>query len=290
MKLTVIIATYGRPLLVNRLIDHLEHQTRLPDEVIVSAPDASHVEAHDPGRLKVSYVFGAHGLTAQRNRALADALPSSGVITFFDDDFLPADDYLERLANSFAANPDWAVITGKVVRDGATDAGYTFEEGLAALREAEAARPASLVVADLEGAYGCNMSVRAGNVGDLRFDERLVLYGWQEDIDFTSQLRRFGKVVGLSTLIGVHLGLKVGKVSGLRFGYSQIVNPIYLLRKGTMDIRFAFNLIGRNVMANVLRSIRPEPYVDRRGRLNGNLLALTHVLRGRIEPEYVLKL
>jgi len=48
--------------------------------------------------------------------------------------------------------------------------------------------------------------------------------------------------------------------------------------------------MGRNLAANILKSLRPEPYVDRRGRLNGNLYGLSHVLRGRIEPEYILKL
>ena len=78
------------------------------------------------------------------------------------------------------------------------------------------------------------MSIRASMIGDLRFDERLVLYGWQEDIDFTSQLRQRGRVVCVSNIRGVHLGLKAGRVSGERFGYSQVVNPVYLIRKGTV--------------------------------------------------------
>jgi hypothetical protein len=134
------------------------------------------------------------------------------------------------------------------------------------------------------------MSVRAELVGDLRFDERLVLYGWQEDIDFTSQLRRFGRVVGLNTLRGVHLGVKTGRVSGERFGYSQVANPIYLMKKGTVPASFALPLMGRNIAANLVRSLWPEPYIDRRGRLRGNLMALAHVLKGRIEPEYIQNL
>jgi GT2 family glycosyltransferase len=134
------------------------------------------------------------------------------------------------------------------------------------------------------------MSMRSRLIGQLRFDERLVLYGWQEDIDFTSQLRRHGRIVQLSTAIGVHLGLKAGRVSGVRFGYSQIANPVYLIKKGTVPAIFALRLIGRNVTANFLRSFWSEPYVDRRGRLKGNLLAAYHLMQGRIEPEYILKI
>jgi len=117
-----------------------------------------------------------------------------------------------------------------------------------------------------------------------------VLYGWQEDIDFTSQLRRFGRIVGLSTLMGVHLGSKSGRESGIRLGYSQVANPVYLMRKGTVPASFALEIMGRNVVANMIKSLWPEPYADRRGRLKGNLLAAGHLFLGRIDPEYILKL
>ena len=94
----------------------------------------------------------------------------------------------------------------------------------------------------------------------------------------------------LHGLRGVHLGVKRGRVSGVRFGYSQIVNPLYLVRKGTGTGRWAANLIARNVLANAALSLRPEPHVDRRGRLKGNLIAAGHLIRGRCDPELMLRL
>jgi hypothetical protein len=134
------------------------------------------------------------------------------------------------------------------------------------------------------------MSFRSSLIGDLRFDERLVLYGWQEDIDFTSQMRSRGRVVCVTSIRGVHLGIKSGRVSGKQFGYSQVANAIYLVRKGTVPASFALPLMFRNIAANLARSLKPESYVDRRGRLMGNLLAIYHVATGRIEPEYILKI
>ena len=293
MRLVVIIPTFGRKALLDRVLTFLEGQMRLPDEVIVSAPDESHVEERQSPACKLTWVFGARGLCAQRNRALGEALARSDIITFFDDDFLPAPDYLKLVEGAFAQNPDWAVLRGDVILDGANNAGVPFEEGVAALGQATAGRiahPVAPVVRDTTGGYGCNMSIRSAFVGALRFDERLPLYGWQEDIDFTSQLRSTGRVVALNTLYGVHLGAKAGRVSGVRFGYSQIVNPVYLVRKGTVPLRFAFNLIWRNIAANLVKSIWPEPYIDRRGRLKGNLIAALHLARGKVEPEYILKL
>ena len=289
MKLVVVIPTFGRREQVARLVDFLALQTRLPDAVIVSAPDAGHVAWPGTSPFPARAVFGPRGLCAQRNAAL-DAVGSCfDVITFLDDDFIPAEDYLAKVAEAFAAHPDFAVVMGRVLRDGATNAGLDWPEAFAALAAPEPGPPPRPVV-DHVGAYGCNMSIRAGMIGGMRFDERLVLYGWQEDIDFTSRLRARGRVVCLAGARGVHLGLKAGRVSGERFGYSQVVNPIYLIRKRSVPAGFALRLMARNLAANLARSLRPEPYVDRRGRLRGNLLALSHVLRGRIEPEHVLRL
>jgi len=290
MKLVVIIPTADRKTQVNRLLRHLELQQRPPDEVIISAPDAAHVEEYQAMHFVLSYVFGKKGLSAQRNQALERVLNASDIITFFDDDFLPADNYLRLVLAAFEQHPELAVIMGHVVEDGARGAGLTFGQGLAVLSSAEAKCPTIPRMQDHVGAYGCNMSMRSRLIGDLRFDERLALYGWQEDIDFTSQLRRHGRVVGFNNIIGVHLGLKSGRVSGVRFGYSQIANPVYLIKKGTVPATFALSLMARNVAANLARSFWPEPWVDRRGRLWGNLLAVCHVITGRIEPEYVSKL
>ena len=293
MKLTVIIATYGRKALLDRTLAFLEGQTRLPDAVIVSAPDESHVEQRDSAAYALSWAFGARGSCVQRNKAIDLAVGQTDIITFFDDDFLPAADYLQSVEQAFSAHPDWAVLRGDAVVDGANGAGLTFEEGLAALREAErqrAVNPLAPRVTDHVGGYGCNMSVNARHLGDIRFDERLPLYGWQEDIDFTSRLGKKGRVVGMNTLYGVHLGAKGGRVSGVRFGYSQLINPVYLARKGTVPSGFAFNLIWRNIAANMVKSLWPEPWIDRRGRLKGNLLAAFHLARGKVEPEHILKL
>jgi GT2 family glycosyltransferase len=124
----------------------------------------------------------------------------------------------------------------------------------------------------------------------LSFDEALPLYGWQEDIDFSRQLATLGRIVDVSTLRGVHLGAKGGRTSGVRFGYSQIANPVYLIRKGTMSLSFAAPLVWRNLLANLYGSFRPEPWIDRRGRLKGNCLALCDLVTGRISPQRILEL
>lgn len=289
MRLVVAIATLGRRAQVARLVEFLARQSRLPDAVVLSAPDASHVAWPDGTPFPIRAVFGPTGSSVQRNTALDAVGADFDIVTFLDDDFVPASDYLAGVVEAFAGDPGFAVVMGRVIRDGASTAGLDWPEALAAL-EAPDPRPPGREAIDHVGAYGCNMSIRAGMIGDLRFDERLVLYGWQEDIDFTSRLRARGRVVCVPGLRGVHLGLKAGRVNGRKFGYSQVVNPVYLIRKRSVPAGFALRLMARNLAANLVRSLHPEPYVDRRGRLRGNLLGLAHVLRGRIEPEHALHL
>lgn len=289
MRLCVVVPTYGRKAVLGALVAELERQDRPPDEVVISAPDAGHVERLTSAKFALTYVFGRTGLCAQRNRALDEVLGRCDVVTFFDDDFIPAPDYLGRVEAAFAAHPDWAVVTGNVVLDGARNAGIPLANALNSVAQA-AQRWQPRTVHEREGAYGCNMSFRTAMIGSLRFEERLPLYGWLEDIDFSSQMAAFGKVVWVSDIVGAHLGAKGGRSSGVRLGYSQVINPLFLIRKGTLSWRLGLRLVARNVASNVRHCIRPEPYVDRRGRLRGNLLAAAHLIRGRLDPTWVLKL
>ena len=154
------------------------------------------------------------------------------------------------------------------------------------------ARPDAAAVTSTYNGYGCNMVVRASAArrNGVRFDERLPLYGWLEDVDFSRRLAKHGAIVHAGTLRGVHLGVKRGRQSGVRLGYSQIANPLYLMRKRSMRGDRALALIGRNLAMNLVKSMRPEPYVDRRGRLIGNLTGLRDLLGLRLHPERVLEM
>jgi hypothetical protein len=115
----------------------------------------------------------------------------------------------------------------------------------------------------------------------------LPLYGWLEDVDFSRQLARFGRVVSTDATRGVHLGVKQGRQRGVKLGYSQVANPLYLIGKGTMSPRRALTLIARNLAANTVRSLRAEPWVDRRGRLIGNVRAMLDLVTGRLDPRRI---
>src|SRR3546814_15339565 len=108
----------------------------------------------------------------------------------------------------------------------------------------------------------------------LLFDENLPFYGWLEDVDFSRRLASQGRIVRWNLCRGVHMGVKRGRSPGKRLGYSQIANPVYMWRKGTLTASRACAQMGRNIAANFVKNIMPEPWVDRGGRPRGNPLAL----------------
>ncbi len=285
-RIAVVYATLGRPDLICRVVDHLQGQTRKPDVVIVSAVVASDATGSELSPMKPEILLGEKGLCKQRNRALAALAGRADLVIFFDDDFVPQDDFIAQTLALFDANPLLAGATGRVIADGIKTPGISFDEAVAFIaQEPPLAAPE---VRPCDSLYGCNMVIRMALAEGIEFDERLPLYGWLEDVDFTYRLARRGPLVLSEKLIGVHMGTKGGRTSGRRFGYSQIANPVYMLRKRSVPRKMAIQRISRNVVSNILGSVRPEPYIDRFGRLVGNMIGLRDLLTARLDPEKML--
>jgi len=287
-KIAVIIASIGRPRNVANLLDRLGAQTLPPSAIILSSVASSDVPPVEGRAPRPKVVLGPRGLPAQRNTGLDALEDMPDLIAFFDDDYLPSRFCLEHMAALFARHPDLVGANGRLLADGINGSGVSDAEAASLIAAYDADPSPDLSIRKrLTGLYGCNMAYRFAAIGATRFDERLKLYGWQEDIDFAAQLRAKGFLAKTDAFAGVHQGVKGARTSGLRLGYSQVVNPVYLARKGTMDWLFALELMGRNILANHLRLLQPEPWIDRAGRAKGNWIGLKDMLSGRIEPERI---
>jgi GT2 family glycosyltransferase len=306
MKRFVIVATKGRAAETATLFDFLLRQTHRPDAVYVVGAEASDIDGLDAhalnGTTRVTLLLSeTAGLTAQRNCGVAallrDVGPNGGdghwYVAFFDDDFRPDDAWLQQGETLFETQPDVIGLTGQVLADGVKTCGVTEGEALGYLHGTIAPQEhwaSGDECRDIASAYGCNMAFVDRVVRACRFDEALPLYGWQEDQDYTSQAQRFGRFVYEPSCRGVHLGTKKGRISGVRFGYSQIANPIFLVKKNTMARKKAYVFITRHLLSNLFHSLRSDPVFDYRGRLRGNLLAFVDFLCGTGHPQRILKM
>ncbi|TDV17098.1 glycosyltransferase family 2 protein [Paraburkholderia caballeronis] len=312
MQSYVIVATKGRAAETATLFDYLLRQERRPDGVYVIGAEPADIDGLDTHPLRrvvpvTLLVSDTAGSTVQRNRGIEALLRDIGrtehgagdtnarrwFAAFFDDDFRPHETWLRNCALVLNEQPDVIGMTGQVLADGVKSRG---------IGEADAQRYLSGALPplehwasgderrDIESGYGCNMAFVDRAVRVCRFDEALPLYGWQEDRDYTSQALKLGRFVYEPSCRGVHLGTKKGRTSGVRFGYSQIANPIFLVKKNTMERRNAYAFITRHLLSNLYHSVRADPVFDYRGRLWGNMLALVDFACGTSDPRRILKM
>lgn len=293
LKIIVGIATAGRREQLSLSLKELGSQHRSPDRVVVCPASLEDCDDKEIGSLPfpVTVVHGPRGLSAQRN-CIFDSCGDADVIVFFDDDFYPHPQYLAEVELLMATQADVVIATGQVLADGISGPGIEHHEAVTLLESAIEIPPPEPAIFDTHNAYGCNMIVRAAPARKhgIRFDENLPLYSWLEDVDFSRQMAPYGRIIRSTRLSGVHLGTKRGRTSGVKFGYSQIANPIYMTQKGTLSLPLALRQMGRNVARNIARFLAPEPWVDRRGRLKGNMLALVDLVQGRLDPCKILQL
>jgi GT2 family glycosyltransferase len=293
LRVAIAIATSGRPEILSETLRFIGHQIELPDEIVICPTSASDIDIDSMSLLPYTAEVTRYacGSSVQRN-VIVDNLNNIDIVVFFDDDFLPEPNYIANVRAIFRDNSDIVVSTGILIDDGINGPGI---DPKIAQKKLLAVPPQAYQFGkeqEYYGAYGCNMAVRLATArqANVRFDETLPLYAWQEDIDYSRQMAPYGRVVRSSALTGIHLGSKRARTSGRRLGYSQIANPVYLMRKGTMSKSFGFTTLGKNVVANIAKSFLPESYVDRRGRCVGNFLAIRDLFLGRLHPTRILEM
>ncbi len=305
MKAYIVIATKGRANETYELLNSLQKQSHPIEHIVVVGSDVFDTEGLDKHPLVVSgrasIESAAPGLTIQRNmgldtlrkKFLANLVPESWFVAFFDDDFRMAADWIAQCANGFQTYPELVGVGGCVLADGIT--GQEISES-----EADAYLNGYLPAVDnfwsgkytrvVDDLYGCNMAYRGNVALHERFDENLPFYGWQEDVDYSVRAAKVGQLRYLPKAKGVHMGVVGGRTSGLRFGYSQIANPIYLIKKTSMAKRKATMLMVRNVLSNTFRTITFNRKKDYRGRLYGNYLAFCDTIKKQCHPLKVKQL
>ncbi len=285
MRIIVAIATVGRAALTRETADLLANQARPADSVVVVGASEADVAGISDARTDPEILIARKGSSCQRNAALAAIRGRADVAVFIDDDFVCAPDFLANVERLFEDHADLVGITGRLIADGINNGGYTVED---AHRLIDARGPdRDPTLHPRRSLYGCNMAIRLSAAEGLWFEEALPLYGWLEDIDFTYQLSHRGRMVTTELMTGVHLGVKGGRTSGKRLGYSQIANIAYLRAKGTIQPGMGERLARQNMLSNIANTIRPHPYIDGRGRLLGNLIAFADLLRGRADPRRI---
>jgi GT2 family glycosyltransferase len=289
-NISVVIASINRPMVLEETLLSLKRQTQAPREIIislVSESDCTEAAKRDPD---IKVVYGPPGSTFQRNTGMRAIAPQSEYVLFLDDDMALSRHYLENCANVMEGHRDIVLIAGNVL-----ELDTTRHAAERMIGEFDAVPPAQKLTPVCH-ANGCNMFARAANAKTVLFDENLPLYALNEDYDWSRRLAARGRIVHASACAVVHLRTTVGRVSDRRFGYSQIANPYYLWRKGSIDHlsrvlkRHWGHAVPMNIFWSVFRSRSGPDRSQRRERLRGNLTAFVDIARGHCTPNRILDL
>jgi GT2 family glycosyltransferase len=289
LNTTVVICSVHRPEILSETVDSLvRRQSVPPREIIISVINQEHVAEKTRAYSAVRVVVGnRQGTCAQRN--VAARLVRTPYTLFLDDDVELASNYIESMEGLLYEDDGVVAATGFLTVDGAQgDVGLDRE--IARSCVANYIRKQT----NYDHENGQNLFVRTQVFHHVLFDESLPLYGWLEDFDFATNVLRYGRIVMNAGTCWAHIGAPSGRTSGVRYGYSQIVNPLYLWRKNRKPgmHRVIFEHWLRYLASNGRRALirLPTDRTDRAGRLTGNLIALSHILTGRVDPTYILRL
>jgi GT2 family glycosyltransferase len=188
----------------------------------------------------------------------------------------------------FAREPDVVGLTGRVLLDGATGEAVDREDAEAVIAADSGSRTGG--THRWQQLYGCNFAYRRAAAPAELFDARLPLYSWLEDHDFARRLLRHGRIVKADDCVIVHRGVKSGgRAEHARLGYSQMMNPLYLHRKGSFPLWLTVKEIVPRCGKNLVLSLGGPEASWRRQRLRGNLAALRDAVTGSFEPERMLR-
>ena len=253
--------------------------------IIVSVPEDKDVAAETRALEGVTVVTGRRGLTAQRNHALRAIDGTPEAIIFVDDDVELDKYYVEQILRTYREHPEVAMVNGANLAHGIYPAGSLDRETARELIERRLEENPRLEdVIPMSTAYGCRMSIRGSLLGKVSFDERLVLYGYLEDLDLAFACRRYGTIVENPRALGVHIEVAFGRMGEKRRGYSEVVNPFYIWSKrtGARLPRVFLGPLARSAR-NAVRAIKGEGHE----RLIGNLLGWVNVATLRPCPEKI---
>jgi GT2 family glycosyltransferase len=238
VRLSVVIATKGRPEILRRTLASIGRCEPPPHELIVVDGDPAGSAREPAEEAGARYLQTEPGLTRQRNAGVGAA--EGEVVVFLDDDVDADPGLFAALARGYD-DPEVIGATGVVVEEGAgrlVGKRSRLRRLLGRGPEGTMTRfgyPRRLldqsVECDVEFMPGCLMSARRDAAARVGFDEDLPGYGLAEDEDFSYRLSREGRIRHLPGARVVHENTGFRTTDQRAFNRMVVTNRTYLFRK-----------------------------------------------------------
>ena len=289
LEYSVVITSKDRPVILGDTVRSVLRQVHPPQRIILVLDDPSNAAAL-PEDERIQTIFCASSNSAKRNLGMDFAPATSLLILFLDDDVELHREYALMACRLFATHGEILAASGEVLLDA-----WIPRKNAEALLGRQKIPELSLTCNGPHWVlYGCNMVIRREVAREERFDEALPLYSFGEDYELSIRVRRRGVVCRFSTGLLVHLKTPSSRLNRKCLAWSIIANNWYFIRKGSTHLprhlaylRFAWTFfhIGHKQICLDLRERNPQFPGTR-----GVLLAIKHLLTGKLHPERLLEL
>lgn len=245
MRISVIIPTKDRPLLLESLLGAINHQSLNPIEVIV-VDSSEHINKKimNETRYKIKYIRSVVKSAAiQRNIGIENIDKNSELLIFLDDDVLPDSNYFEEISKCFV-NPDIIGVSGLAINpkapysrtppsgligflhrifllDSRTD-GEILKSGVNIPVRKEHG------VFVVEWLIGCS-AWRYSRLGETRFESDFLGQSLGEDVIFSYRMSHKGKLLVNAGIKLQHLESSISRPDSFEFWKMWMLNRYRLI-------------------------------------------------------------
>ncbi len=265
MTHSVVIATMNRPAETARILDALLGQTRPPDEIILadaSSDDAARRATRErmkEGAPRLTHLRCVPGICSQRNAGIETA--GGDVLTFFDDDVIPAPEYCGIAMSHFEGDREAAIaaVGGVAVNMRPVERWQTAFRRLFMLQTDRGVNAFQASgIPDFGSNFDClsrvqflataAASFRRSAIGGVRFDEKRFSGAavglptgrcFGEDVDFSARLSAAGVLLIDPALSFVHDHSKTNREN------AHISQALYVYAMRTMGADHATSRAAR---------------------------------------------
>lgn len=295
VKFSVVIPTRNREVPLTNLIRNILTQTVLPNEIIIVDSSDNIQDLYSELNKTIRYFYTNEKSAArQRNLGILNVEKDTEVLFFLDDDTNPNNEYFEKMLNTLisnnaigvsglAINPNkvWRVkpsgILGFIKRVTFLDSkidGKLLVSGVAIpVRNKESA------IVETDWLIGCSCW-NFQKIKSLKFEDDFAGYSLGEDVIFSIQAKKFGKLLVDADVQINHLELPHVETNIVQFNSMWVYNRFrirkYLDRKSTFYFAFFFSTFARTMYT--FMSLPKKPKIGAK-QILGITLGLVRIVR-----------
>ncbi len=295
VKFSVVIPTRNREVPLKNLLRKILSQTVLPYEVIVvDSSDNIHASYSEINKTIRYFYTNEKSAAGQRNLGMANVEKDTAVLFFLDDDTNPDTEYFEKMLNTLmsynaigvsglAMNPKKtrrvkpSGIRGFIKRitflDSKTDGKLLISGVAIPVRDKES------VIMETDWLIGCSCW-NFQKIKWLKFEEDFAGYSLGEDVIFSIQAKKFGKLLVNTDIQIDHFELPHVETNIVQFNSMWVYNRFrirkYLDRRSTFYFAFFFSTFARTIYT--LMSLPKKPYAGAK-QIIGITLGLVQIVR-----------